>query len=56
MGAGDADERAIWCAEYDGDPSYHSVIRIWQYTGDGVVAGIDTPVDIDLDLGDVPVP
>ena len=56
VGAPEADGCAIWCAEYDNDPSYQGRIRLWQYTGDGVVAGIDTPVDMNLDLGDVPVP
>ena len=56
MRAGSADGCPIWCAEYDGDPSYQGPIRVWQYASDGVVAGIDTLVDMNLDLGDVPVP
>jgi len=44
------DGPAIWCAEYDGDPSFDGVTSIWQYSNAGVVAGIESEVDLNLDL------
>lgn len=40
----------IWFAEYAAAPSYEEPFALWQYTSGGVVAGIGTPVDLDLDL------
>lgn len=44
--------RAVWCAEYDGDPSFEGVPALWQYTDAGAVAGINFPADLNLDLRD----
>lgn len=41
---------AVWCAEYDGDPSFEGVPALWQYTNEGRVPGINFPVDLSLDL------
>lgn len=42
----------IWFAEYDASPSNLDSSVMWQYSCTGQVAGIDTPVDLDLDLRD----
>lgn len=47
-----AKDCAIWCAEYDEAPSYNRKFEVWQYTEQGRVAGIVTPVDLNLDLAE----
>ena len=48
------DGYSIWWAEYDAVvPTARSGITMWQYANDGAVAGIDTIVDMNLDLTDV---
>ena len=45
----------IWWAEYGASsPSTTSVIDFWQYSNSGMVAGISTVVDLNLDLRNVP--
>ena len=44
---------SIWCAEYDGGPSYERKTDIWQYSNQGYVSGISGLVDLNLDLFDV---
>lgn len=46
------DDCLIWCAEYDEGPSFASKTDMWQYTEAGVVSGIGTLVDLNLDLSD----
>lgn len=44
-------ERAVWFAEYDvTEPSAAFDFEIWQYTNAGVVNGIDTQVDLNIQL------
>lgn len=38
----------IWCARYGAKPSYVKKYDIWQKQSNGVVAGIEGPVDIDI--------
>ncbi|MDO4798242.1 MAG: glycoside hydrolase family 25 protein [Coriobacteriales bacterium] len=45
----------LWCAEYDDGPSYARKVSVWQYANDGSVAGINTLVDLNLDLSNVVV-
>lgn len=40
----------IWFAEYASSPSYEAPFALWQYTNNGTVAGIEGPVDLNLDL------
>ena len=50
---GNWESSGIWWAEYDEPvPSVTSEIRMWQYANSGQVAGIDTRVDMNLDLRD----
>ena len=42
-----------WFAEYDEAPSVPLELVMWQYTGQGSVAGIDTTVDMNLELANV---
>ena len=42
--------RGYWYAEYSTPPTTNLDISIWQYSNNGRVAGIDTPVDLDIDL------
>lgn len=44
----------IWFAEYASAPSREDPFALWQYTSSGSVAGIGTPVDLNLDLSEVP--
>lgn len=44
----------LWFAEYGDSPSYERRAIIWQYTGEGVVNGINAYVDLNLDLSEVP--
>lgn len=44
---------SLWGAEYDDGPSYARKVNIWQYSNGGSVAGINTLVDLNLDLSDV---
>ncbi len=39
---------AFWLAEYQDVPSYPFAIDMWQYTSEGSVPGISTPVDLNL--------
>ena len=43
----------IWFAEYAATPSLEEPFALWQYTNSGSVAGIETPVDLNLDLREV---
>jgi len=46
--------RGIWWAEFDAQsPSHYTDISIWQYANGGQVNGIDTAVDMNLDLSKV---
>ena len=45
------EDYALWYAEYGGYPSSRRPIAIWQYRSDGHVAGIETVVDLNLDIG-----
>ncbi len=48
--------RQIWLAQYETyAPSVRFSFAIWQYTEDGYVAGIDTPVDMDIRFLDTPL-
>ena len=48
---GNWEQDGIWWAEYGTlVPSVSSQIELWQYTNRGQVAGIDTNVDMNLDL------
>lgn len=40
----------FWYAEYGSTPSTNLYFGIWQYSNTGTVAGVDTNVDLDLDL------
>ena len=40
----------LWYAEYGGYPSSRRPITLWQYSNNGSVAGIETAVDLNLDL------
>lgn len=40
----------LWFAEYASAPSYEAPFALWQYTASGTVTGIETPVDLNLDL------
>ena len=42
--------RGYWYAEYAAIPSTNLDIAFWQYSNAGQVAGIDTEVDLDIDL------
>ena len=40
---------SIWFAEYDVlNPTVLYAFNIWQYANDGVIAGISTPVDVNI--------
>lgn len=45
-------ERVFWLAEYNIPPTFDYDFQIWQYTSEGTVSGIDTPVDLNLSFGD----
>lgn len=38
----------FWLAEYDPVPSFAYEVQMWQYTNEGVVPGIDGPVDLNI--------
>lgn len=42
--------RGYWYAEYASAPATNLDIAIWQYSNNGLVAGIGTEVDLDIDL------
>ena len=42
----------FWLAEYDDKPTYRYKYEMWQYTGDGVVPGVKTPVDLNISFKD----
>lgn len=44
------DEYPIWYAEYGSLPTASHAFTMWQYTNQGSIAGIDTDVDLDIDL------
>lgn len=43
----------VWYAEYGSLPTSNHTFTIWQYSNTGSVAGIDTDVDLDIDLSGV---
>lgn len=43
-------EYPVWLAEYDDAPDFHYAFDLWQYTDSGSVAGIQGPVDRNLDF------
>lgn len=47
------DRWPLWFAEYGALPSFTKEFAIWQYASDGSIKGIDTAVDLNLDLHDV---
>ena len=49
-------DRVFWLAEYNIPPTFDYDFQIWQYTSDGTVPGIDTPVDLNLSFGDWSAP
>ena len=49
-------DRVFWLAEYNIPPTFDYDFQIWQYTSDGAVPGIDTPVDLNLSFGDWSAP
>ena len=42
--------RGYWYSEYTSSPSTNLDVAIWQYSNNGQVAGIETAVDLDIDL------
>lgn len=44
----------VWFAEYAQIPTREEPFSLWQYTSSGSVAGIGTPVDLNLDLRAAP--
>ena len=46
-------DRPIWLANYSETPAYTGEYRLWQYTSTGQVAGIETVVDLNLDMATV---
>ena len=50
---GDLTDYPIWYAEYGSLPTIDTGFSIWQCHSDGVIAGIDTPVDTNIDLSAV---
>ena len=49
-------DRVFWLAEYNIPPTFDYDFQIWQYSSDGAVPGIDTPVDLNLSFGDWSAP
>ena len=49
-------DRVFWLAEYNIPPTFDYDFQIWQYSSDGTVPGIDTPVDLNLSFGDWSAP
>ena len=49
----DLTDYPIWYAEYGSLPTIDTGFAIWQCHNDGVIAGIDTPVDTNIDLSAV---
>lgn len=45
-------EHAFWLAEYDAAPEFYYHFDLWQYTSQGAVPGISTPVDLNLSFRD----
>lgn len=51
------DERPVWFAEYDVEaPTAQFDFSVWQYSNSGTVAGIDTPVDMNILFLNAPQP
>lgn len=44
------DGYGLWYAEYSGYPSCRRPYAVWQYSNEGFVAGIETAVDLNLDI------
>ena len=44
----------IWYAEYGSLPTSNHEFTLWQYTNEGNVSGIDTVVDLNIDLSKAP--
>lgn len=42
----------FWLAEYDEKPTYRYKYEMWQYTGNGVVPGVKTTVDLNISFKD----
>ena len=42
------DQYDFWLAQYDDEMECSYPVKMWQYTDEGTVPGIDTPVDINL--------
>lgn len=42
--------QGYWLAEYDDEPSVPLYLYVWQYSNQGSVAGIDSPVDMNIEL------
>ena len=51
MAYGRNGDPALWFAEYGPYPKSSHESEIWQYTSEGYVDGIETNVDLNLDLG-----
>ena len=47
---GALNERPVWLARYGDPPTRFNPYRMWQYSNNGSVAGIDAAVDMNLDL------
>lgn len=51
------DERPVWFAEYDvAAPTAQFDFSVWQYSNSGTVAGVDTPVDMNILFLNAPQP
>ena len=50
------DDYDFWLAEYNSYPSFLYDVELWQYTNNGTVPGISTPVDLNLCLIDYHAP
>lgn len=44
----------VWLAQWNSEPTYSGDFGVWQYTSNGQVAGISTPVDRDVSYRDYP--
>lgn len=42
----------FWLAEYNVPPTFAYHFTLWQYSCDGTVPGIETPVDLDMSFGE----
>lgn len=41
-------EYDFWLAQYSDTPSFYYDFQMWQYTSDGIVAGIEGGVDMNI--------